>query len=158
MSYQGYTQRICINGHYGEEDCYSESDTCYQCKGNIAWTNSVDDTNGNSVGIVPVDILKDKYLISEAKNETCNLGHVHQVQPAVFRIPLRKNTVDMQHYMNDDNELVKLNPQFYKGYNLTDKLVRMQKRLHILLTKEGPLTEAEKEYIKYLKEQVEENG
>jgi hypothetical protein len=48
MSYEGYTQTICLNGHYRTWDCYDEPDIC-SCGAAFGMTNMVDDTNGESV-------------------------------------------------------------------------------------------------------------
>ncbi len=53
MSYEGYEQLLCENGHYLTEDCYEfdSSDTeewrCPVCQAKLAWWNSVDITNGS---------------------------------------------------------------------------------------------------------------
>lgn len=51
MSYEGYDQCICANGHYWTEDLtYLEDDEmkCPFCEAKIAWFNSVDCTNGDN--------------------------------------------------------------------------------------------------------------
>lgn len=51
MSYQGYEQLICVNGHYSEAgDIYefeTTEKTCPHCTGAIIWFNIVDETNGS---------------------------------------------------------------------------------------------------------------
>lgn len=47
MSFEGYYQRLCKQGHYSEFDVYSEQeDTCYLCGDVFVWENLVDETNG----------------------------------------------------------------------------------------------------------------
>ena len=88
MSHEGYTQCICQNGHYFEIDAYFEPEdyACKVCSGKVAWSNSVDETNGFPRGKIPYETLKEKFL----KNaETCNFGHSHS---EIFRIPSRGET------------------------------------------------------------------
>ena len=48
MSYEGYTQYICKNGHTWSEDCMTADDAepCPECLTKAAWANMVDQTNG----------------------------------------------------------------------------------------------------------------
>ncbi len=51
MSYEGYSQFLCKNGHYWTEDAYT-IDTygvklCSKCKQPFVWENMVDVTNGS---------------------------------------------------------------------------------------------------------------
>jgi len=49
MSFEGYDQILCENGHYHTHDCYNYTDfnawTCF-CGAKCAWYNTVDETNG----------------------------------------------------------------------------------------------------------------
>jgi hypothetical protein len=62
MSYEGYEQFMCKNGHLDEHDCYLAPNTkywkCPTCKENCAWWNSVDQTNelDEETGIYPGEI------------------------------------------------------------------------------------------------------
>ena len=54
MSYEGYYQIICENGHYS---CVSESYgehpiTCHECNAEPKWTNAVDETNCYDDGFI----------------------------------------------------------------------------------------------------------
>lgn len=55
MSYEGYDQVLCKNGHYFTFDCYSAPDyfgqdgdpwVCTKCGEKAVWWNGVDETNG----------------------------------------------------------------------------------------------------------------
>ena len=48
MSYEGFVQALCENGHDCSGDCYlfSRYNPCSKCGGEIVWENSVDTTNG----------------------------------------------------------------------------------------------------------------
>lgn len=60
MSYEGYSQLICKNGHYWSLDCYSVMDInlCPKCNMPSVWENSVDETNCESVGYFPVKPIR----------------------------------------------------------------------------------------------------
>ena len=51
MSYEGYDQVLCENGHYHTYDCYdfweAEGWNCPTCGAKAAWSNMVDVTNGS---------------------------------------------------------------------------------------------------------------
>ena len=53
MSYEGYSQLLCKNGHYWKKDCYEVDYTelkdhkCPVCKKPAIWENMVDITNGS---------------------------------------------------------------------------------------------------------------
>lgn len=68
MSYEGYSQCICFNGHYSEMDVYAEREDC-ECGASFAWTNSVDSTNGDEVGIIPMGVLDEKYRTDRHDNQ-----------------------------------------------------------------------------------------
>lgn len=87
MSWEGYYQCICKNGHYFVvSDVYSEEINCLECNAEPAWENVVDDTNCDSDGVISMQDI-DRLLVSPAKSEICNLGHSHQISPAIYRIP-----------------------------------------------------------------------
>lgn len=47
MSYEGYIERLCANGHLSNVDCYEDApNTCVICQAPIAWERNVDETNG----------------------------------------------------------------------------------------------------------------
>lgn len=49
MSFEGYYQKLCENGHHTNNDVYWDSEidnTCPICDAPIVWTNLVDETNG----------------------------------------------------------------------------------------------------------------
>ena len=85
MSWEGYYQNICVNGH--QVDDYSDDIfdvKCHVCSGKIHWFNVVDQTNGVEAGTIrdfsPV-------LLTPEKVEVCNLGHKHVTEPATYRVP-----------------------------------------------------------------------
>lgn len=61
MSYEGYEQHICKNGHlFHNYDIYQfkgEEVRCY-CGAESAWCNAVDDTNCYQEGFIPEDLFR----------------------------------------------------------------------------------------------------
>ena len=55
MSFEGYFQLICKNGHYYHEGLYGKEELapCPHCKSNAVWWNLVDITNecGNPIKV-----------------------------------------------------------------------------------------------------------
>lgn len=103
MSYEGYEQHICKNGHYFEVDAiygYDAEVFCDYCRGPSAWMNGVDDTNGDNMGIIPIPLLREKFLIKDVVVQICNLGHSHTMSEAVFRVPTKEETNPLRHYYN----------------------------------------------------------
>lgn len=99
MSYEGYEQHICQNGHYFETDCsyFSNSELCPWCQATSAFINSVDCTNGDNDGII-LDSVWDEFLICPAVKQTCNLGHEHIVRQATYRIPTQEELKKIRVY------------------------------------------------------------
>jgi hypothetical protein len=58
MSFEGYYQRLCKNGHYSSTDCYSVSafDKCTTCFADFVWENLVDETNCETEGFVDLEL------------------------------------------------------------------------------------------------------
>jgi len=54
MSYEGYVQAICANGHLNEYSRYCVP-TCVDCKAKLVWSNSVDQTNNPCDDVIPDD-------------------------------------------------------------------------------------------------------
>lgn len=103
MSFEGYNQCVCKNGHYFEEDAmmvrYDGSENCPDCGAEAAWVNCVDDTNCDSYGKIPYEMLREKYLAKKAEVETCECcGHAEEVSPEEFKVPTREETDPMRHY------------------------------------------------------------
>jgi hypothetical protein len=49
VSYSGYREFLCANGHYARTDCWDDDPSeCSFCKAKIAQRNSVDTTNGQN--------------------------------------------------------------------------------------------------------------
>lgn len=103
MSYEGYEQHICKNGHYYECDAYYfVGDEYCKCGAPSAWSNSVDQTNGQPQGKISLYALHAHFLLTDEVVETCNLGHQHTTSEAVFRIPTREETDPLRQYYDED--------------------------------------------------------
>jgi hypothetical protein len=105
MSFEGYAQCICANGHYFTDnaDAYNPPHGC-PCKAPTMWENVVDDTNCDSYGKIPLELLEKEYLISPAIYEKCNLGHTHEISSAIFQIPIEEDT-DKMRYRHEADDL-----------------------------------------------------
>lgn len=105
MSYEGYVQNICKNGHYfsSSDSWGSEHDETCECGSAAAWKNSVDDTNGQSYGEIPDGILRKFYMRTDDVVKVCDLGHRHVVQERTFRIP-GEEAQDLRHLRPDSND------------------------------------------------------
>jgi hypothetical protein len=95
MSYEGYTQVLCENGHYFTYNCYDYEDfdgwKCPECQTEIAWSNMVDETNGSWEDNGPfdddhrIDGFVPLYLIDECRCKEC--GHILEQR---YRLPTRE--------------------------------------------------------------------
>lgn len=114
MSFEGHEQCICANGHYFETDIYYSGGTdggslCDHCGAKAAVSVTADETNGTLEsdseyypGQVEYDDLKASFLIKDEVEETCNLGHVHLISPAVFRIPSQEEIDKLRHWEKEE--------------------------------------------------------
>jgi hypothetical protein len=96
MSFEGYYQRLCEEGHYSTQDCYAsfgvqEADwACPICGKGQAWWNLVDVTNGSFDDETGERV--DGYIELEEKTPaeycTCSTcGNRHVVKKATYKIP-----------------------------------------------------------------------
>ena len=76
MSFEGYYQCVCKNGHYFEIDVYDDRDKCVDCFQDLIFKNTVDETNCETAGYIRIPINKsgdvdkkffDKYFSSKEK-------------------------------------------------------------------------------------------
>lgn len=95
MSFEGYYQILCENGHYFEYDVYSNFGIdnygfwkCPECNSRLAWYNLVDETNSEE------EDWCDNRIDLECKKETeycrCELcGDTHVKELPQYYIPRR---------------------------------------------------------------------
>lgn len=100
MSYEGYTQVLCENGHEGccdiWEQPYSDKWECPVCSAKAAWSNEVDHTEGSYCDCESgcqycnngrIDGYVELEVATPAEYKRCNLGHDHLVKEATYKIP-----------------------------------------------------------------------
>ncbi len=95
MSWEGYQQNLCANGHLYESDVYNTDDnTPCHCGAACVWWNLVDITNGSfDVDIDGNETTEriDGYVeltqLTPAENCTCHCGHKHNKTLATYQIP-----------------------------------------------------------------------
>lgn len=114
MSYEGYEQLLCENGHqdsidamevmYGDHD--QEKWRCEDCGGKLAWFNCVDQTNGSFITDretgeeVRIDGYVELEVDKPAVTETCeHCGHTRIVEEETYKIP-----EDQGHRVNHESE------------------------------------------------------
>lgn len=95
MSYEGYSQFFCKNGHYWTIDCnelmyMDEPQKCPTCKQPEVFENMVNITNGSwdddgtrIDGFIQPEIIKGEKLV-------CKCGKEHICSCSVYKIPKRK--------------------------------------------------------------------
>lgn len=91
MSYEGYVQVICKNGHLDHcpDDClYDEDEPCEYCGAEIVWRNHVDDTNCEDYGYIDMDKLELAPLKPATAVDTQQLL---QKQPIVYQLRKKQN-------------------------------------------------------------------
>ena len=100
MSYEGFDQLLCSNGHYWtcnafDNVSYDEhgpkeiSLSCPHCKTPSVWSNPIDQTNGGDVGFIDMN----QFLVKEKELETCQTcKHSSETAPAIYRIPSKEET------------------------------------------------------------------
>lgn len=87
MSYEGYSEHICTEGHYYTRDAYAFNETCH-CGAESAWENMVDQTNDNGYSFVDFG-LREK---TATKMKTCECcGHTKQIEQATYHIPTEQD-------------------------------------------------------------------
>lgn len=105
MSWEGYEQVLCENGHLSIHDPYNymfmereywDQWECRVCGGKKAWSNLVDQTNGsheiNELGEeVRVDGFVELEVATPAKVEKCHCcGHEKVAEEEIYKIPQRE--------------------------------------------------------------------
>ena len=101
MSYEGYEQHICTNGHRFEVDAYDFEDDepkCW-CQADSVFCNCVDDTNAENYGVILPEAWGTLELTPEAV-QTCNLGYQHITEQATYRVPTKDELLGLRSYWN----------------------------------------------------------
>ena len=93
MSFEGYDQLLCSQGHLSIADCYdsvelySKNELC-RCGEVFVFRHIVDQTNGYDETNPDNCDMKFEEITPE-EVEVCNLGHEHIIKEATYRIPER---------------------------------------------------------------------
>ncbi len=83
MSYEGYVQALCKNGHLIHYDCYEgEPKCCFICKEKFVWHNHVDITNGSHYGDTKIDGYKELKIKKQIKCTQCG-----SIRETIYHIP-----------------------------------------------------------------------
>ena len=85
MSYEGYSQFLCKKGHLWHLDCMEDETRCPICKGEVAWKNSVDVTNGSFYENKRID----GYVELKVKKITC-CDKCGTILETTYHIPRQK--------------------------------------------------------------------
>ena len=103
MSYEGYEQVLCEHGHLSIVDCYSWSHDEWRCEATVngkpcgakcAFINSVDETNGESCGII-----EEFEVAQEVATEVCpTCGHAKVVSHTRYKIPTPEQAQKMRKF------------------------------------------------------------
>ena len=103
MSFEGFYQCFCKNGHLVEIDAYDyDSGPCHVCGAEFEVKILVDDTNGERSGVISKKALKSLVISPEVK-QLCNLGHWHVVNQAVYRIPSPEELQSLRSFGDGDD-------------------------------------------------------
>lgn len=98
MSYEGWTEHICSNGHRFCKDAHDHDNSCTDCGENSIWSNEIDDTNGEEFGIIPEEFW-DKFLISQPNYQKCQIcNNVTHHEPAKYKIPNDDELKELRHF------------------------------------------------------------
>lgn len=107
MSWEGYEQCLCTNGHYFISGPHNPHN-CPDCECFAVFINTVDDTNCDSFGEIPLEALQQ---VAAAVTETCShCGHVKLIASPRYRVPTADEQKHLRHWRPGygDTPLVKL--------------------------------------------------
>lgn len=103
MSYEGYDQVLCENGHYYTYDCYEFWEAvgwaCPICGAKAAWSNMVDNTNGSYDEETNERI--DGYVVLQMKEETwCK--HCGSILERRYKMPTEEDMRNAKPWRYED--------------------------------------------------------
>ena len=86
MSYEGYEQHLCANGHEFFQDAYDDDvENCPHCDAPSVWVHYVDQTNGDDGS--PYTRRVTLEVKTEEQYCTCHCGNTHTIAVATYEIP-----------------------------------------------------------------------
>lgn len=110
MSYEGYEEHLCKNGHRFSIPCqYAFGDMeevkCQFCNEHSVWFNAVDQTNCDEYGAIQ-EADWEKFLIEPTKTETCSsCNHTKVISEARYRIPTKEELKNILTMMDSDGRV-----------------------------------------------------
>ena len=117
MSYEGYVQYLCKNGHARTRDAYDDFERgeykCDACGAGLAWENHVDLTNGSfdMDGKTRIDGFVELEVDKPAEMCKCDkCGNEHIIKEATYKIPPPKVYDDSDELEEPDDALGALAP------------------------------------------------
>ena len=126
MSFEGYYQILCGNGHLVEDDVYyyqQEGDywKCKVCGEREAWRNLVDTTNGIYFEDERIDGHVELEIDHQPVSRECDMGHIHSVSPTIYKIPQHPGSVSFpEHICTTAYVKVKLKVQHLQSIDPED--------------------------------------
>ena len=110
MSFEGYYQFICPEGHYWADDALisdMNSVICPECESGPAWSNLVDDTNADANGEVDIEDLVtlrgsfecNREVLPDGRTRTTTLGVT-----SLYRSPTPNETTELQPKLRQSRE------------------------------------------------------
>lgn len=107
MSYEGYEQHICKNGHRFDKNCdygNGPKPVCSFCNAESVFCNCVDETNCEAHGLIP-DSEWEKMVIQPEVTQTCpTCSHCKTVTPTIYRVPSEEELKMMRHYRSPSKD------------------------------------------------------
>jgi hypothetical protein len=113
MSYEGYTQNICPNGHQFITSPYYGESKCPICGEGAGWSNEVDQTNGDEYGYIDLSqfSLVPEKVESEVETRQVwveSAGRFYEqaivrkvIHSGVYRIPTEEETKAARTYTHN---------------------------------------------------------
>lgn len=116
MSYEGYVQVICEEGHLSKISIFDDGKRCPHCGKLFVWNNHVDDTNCDDIGYIPTEVLEEHFTLKPEVVCTCaGCGNQHLLTPRVFRVPTKEETKKWRHYYDYKTESFRLLSELEHG-------------------------------------------
>ena len=87
MSFEGYHEKLCRNGHYWTADVYVDRPACPRCGEPAAWEHTVDQTNGQIEDAPETQPYPLETAGAEDEWHRDHYGNEYAVLVPLYRIP-----------------------------------------------------------------------
>lgn len=108
MSYEGFEQHICENGHLFEKVCdyaFCETESkCPTCNAKSVWYNAVDQTNGEEYGVILAGEWE-RFKLSDGVVKVLNCGCPHTIKKATYRVPSPDEVKEIRSWYDIDKDV-----------------------------------------------------